>query len=151
VNPIKLAERIRELERSNTDLELQTRQLMDSQKAFENSHPGYLATPDRENQYDWLNELIQNLPIPLALVDTRSGKIVLMSEKNKELMDGMPLALPNHEFNERYYFLDVDGKRLTVDEWPRSRAMRGEVLNGELLLALFCRGNSKTDVSLETC
>jgi PAS domain S-box-containing protein len=86
-----------------------------------------------ENQSAWLGDLIRALPIPLALVEASTGKILSMSLKNEALMDGMPLELPTDDLNESYYFSDSSGKRLSVKDWPRSRTMRGEFLDGEQL------------------
>ena len=86
------------------------------------------------NQSAWLKEMVQSLPIPLVLAEAATGKLLSMSEKCKDLVEGFPAVGLNEATPQGFTFSDSSGKPLNQQDWPRFRAARGETLNGEQMI-----------------
>lgn len=87
-----------------------------------------------DSQYAWLGELVESLPIPLVLAETKTGKIISVSSETECAMEGYSIEELSDSPQNEFYFSDSTGNRLKMADWPRFRAARGSVLNGEELI-----------------
>lgn len=85
-----------------------------------------------ENQQRWLEELLNRLPKPLFLFDPKTKKSTFSNVAADRLLGvryaGQSSASLYGDEIVSYY---VDGRKMTGDEIPSSRAIRGETLQGD--------------------
>jgi len=83
-----------------------------------------------DDQYNWLKEMIRVLPVPMSLVESKTGTFVSASEPMEVLFSGYPKSVDDFE-KSGVFCADENGNRLASANWPRMRAARGEEMNKE--------------------
>jgi PAS domain S-box-containing protein len=84
-----------------------------------------------ENRYAWLQEMVRAMPVAMVLTEAVSGKVVTLSAEAKAFYGKIPRVPAELSYDGSLYFMDSTGARLNTESWPRLRAARGEILNGE--------------------
>jgi signal transduction histidine kinase len=85
-----------------------------------------LASLDAEQRR--LDVLLQHIPVGVVFAEAPSGRIVMRNRQAVELLGERELDSPD------WTIARPDGTSMTRDEWPISRALRGEVVRNEELL-----------------
>lgn len=85
-----------------------------------------LASLDEEQRR--LDVLLQHIPVGVVFAEAPSGRIVMRNRQAIELLGERELDSPD------WTIVRPDGTSLTRDEWPISRAVRGEVVRNEEIL-----------------
>jgi len=83
-----------------------------------------------ENQYNWLKEMVHQIPLPLFLVETKSGAVVSMSATADVILKEFPKSALD-TFQPAAFFANDEGQKLPLESWPRMRAVNGEELSNE--------------------
>jgi PAS domain S-box-containing protein len=85
-----------------------------------------------KNQQEWLNIILDKLPVPVMLFEASSGDVRFMNEAARNSEFYIPKSIPDDLSN--ILLTDIAGKRLTKEEIPRFRISRGDaVKNFEML------------------
>ncbi len=85
------------------------------------------ASRDRlEQQQQWLEGVLDLLPLPVVLSEPRTGKLLLTNKLAEELLAGQE--------GKDFYFTDRDGQLIPDEQTPRQRAARGEELRSVELI-----------------
>jgi PAS domain S-box-containing protein len=74
----------------------------------------------------WLEELLERLPVALALVQEGTGQVTFANRLAVRTLGGL-LAAGSASAG---WWSDVEGQRLPVEQAPQARVARGEVLEG---------------------
>jgi PAS domain S-box-containing protein len=83
---------------------------------------------DLEAERARLEALLQQLPEGLMIAEAPSGRIVLANERLEEIL-GIPRSELHHiAGGEAYRGFDVSGRELRPEDWPLSRAVKGETV-----------------------
>lgn len=81
---------------------------------------------DLEAERARLEALLQQLPEGLMIAEAPSGRILMANERLEEIL-GIPRSELHHiAGGEAYQGFDVDGRQLRPEDWPLSRAVKGE-------------------------
>lgn len=85
-----------------------------------------------ENQQRWLEAVLDLLPLPVLMLAPDSGRIVFRNQAVDRMYGGpLPLDVPVNRFGESFHLTDAHGRRLSAEEFPSARVIRGEHLEGE--------------------
>ncbi len=76
-----------------------------------------------------LNTIIEAIPDPLIIYDSQ-GRIIQHNHVAQEFNSAQQLHTPLSGATTPYDLYSADGRLLSLDEWPFSRALRGETLVG---------------------
>lgn len=88
-----------------------------------------------ENQQRWLEEVLNRLPKPLFFFDPKTAKSTFSNAAADRLMGTKYEGnRPVDIYGESIVAYHVDGRRMSQDEIPSSRTIRGENLNGDEIL-----------------
>jgi signal transduction histidine kinase len=90
-----------------------------------------LARQAVESQQMWLEAVLDLMPMPVVMVDPRSGELTF-SNAAADRLNGrlLPKHVPASKYAEVLHVTDMEGRRLTEAEMPTVRAARGEKLEG---------------------
>lgn len=77
----------------------------------------------RESQVQ-LSAVIEHVPVGIGLFDTE-GRYLMTNPRLQELVGDV---LPSHDPRSRWRAYDVEGRLLSPEEYPNSRALRGETV-----------------------
>jgi len=86
-----------------------------------------LRTLDDERRR--LHVLLQHVPAGVIFAEAPSGRVVLHNRHAREIL-GFDLTASDGEGYARWTRIDGSGRLLTPDEWPLTRALRGELVRG---------------------
>ncbi|QSQ28441.1 PAS domain-containing protein [Pyxidicoccus parkwayensis] len=106
-----------------------------------------LARQAVESQQMWLEAVLDLMPMPVVMVDPRSGELTSSNAAADRLHGGsLPRAVPSAEYPGVFHVTDLKGRRLDKEELPTARVARGEKLedmeviwhtqSGELVLSI---------------
>jgi signal transduction histidine kinase len=82
-----------------------------------------------QSEREWLESLLDRLPVPIMLIDPPTGRLTFKNEEAKGLGLHIPSTL-SPENEEKYFATDTQGERIPLSELPRHRVARGETLSG---------------------
>ncbi|WP_164021392.1 ATP-binding protein [Pyxidicoccus trucidator] len=92
-------------------------------------------------QQEWLQSVLQRLPVPLILVESGTARILFANTKADEHWGApFPTALTEDDYARAFTLRDMEGRALAATEYPAVRAARGETLTGLQYLADTPRG-----------
>lgn len=100
------------------------RELLEAQRRVEAER---LRSETNRNQQRWLEAVIAALPMPLALVAPGSGQTLLANRAAQGLAGGCLAYREARALHADARFRGANGRLLTDDELPLTRAARGEV------------------------
>lgn len=104
------------------------RELIDGQKHAEQLR-GYAQ--DSHNQRHWLETVMNLLPMPMLLVDTRRTRVMFANRAAEQLAGGqLPLATEKGLSPPHSYATDQIGTPIPPELMPLARVARGEALSG---------------------
>ena len=85
-----------------------------------------------ENQKLWFEQAMNCLPKPLFLVDLKSGKVSFSNAAAKKML-GLDYTDKSRldVYNNDVQLHDLDRKRISYDQMPSSRVVRGEDVKGD--------------------
>ncbi|WP_426748978.1 ATP-binding protein [Myxococcus faecalis] len=90
-----------------------------------------LARHAVENQQRWLEAVLDSMPLPVVMAEPGTGNLVFSNAAADRLHgQHIPTRVPASEYGALFHVTDLQGRRLTGDELPSSRAARGEKLEG---------------------
>jgi PAS domain S-box-containing protein len=82
-------------------------------------------------QHDWLEGVLNLMPVPLLLVEPGSARVLFANRAADELAGGsFPRGRPAEEYHLVYHCTDAEGRRIPDDQMPGVRVARGERLDG---------------------
>jgi signal transduction histidine kinase len=88
-----------------------------------------LARQAMENQQKWLEAVLDLMPTPVVMAEPGTGNLVFSNEAADRLNGQLiPKDVPATRYGETFHVTDLEGRRLTSDEIPSTRAARGETL-----------------------
>jgi PAS domain S-box-containing protein len=82
-----------------------------------------------QSERQWLESLLDRLPVPVTLIDPTTGEFTFKNEEAKSLGLRLPAVL-SQEMEAKYFATDTQGRRIPASEMPRFRVARGETLSG---------------------
>ena len=82
-----------------------------------------------QNEFRWLELVLNKVEAAILLVDPKTGNLVFSNEAAAKMTGG--LALHIDDYTDEYHFVDEEGRNVPKEDWPRSRAIRGEIVNGQ--------------------
>ncbi|WP_240360251.1 PAS domain-containing sensor histidine kinase [Pyxidicoccus caerfyrddinensis] len=90
-----------------------------------------LARQAVESQHMWLEAVLDLMPLPVVMVDPRTGELT-SSNAAADRLHGQFVSrdMPSAEDSEVFHVTDLKGRRLDREEMPAARAARGEKLEG---------------------
>jgi PAS domain S-box-containing protein len=92
-------------------------------------------------QQEWLQSVLQRVPVPLMLVERGTARILFANAKADEYWGApFPRADTEEEYGRAFSLMDLEGRPLPTSEFPGLRAARGETLVGMRYLANTPRG-----------
>lgn len=80
-----------------------------------------------------LDTLIAQLPIGLAIAEAPSGRLLLQNERGAAILGHDLLPADEVTDYQQYGAVHADGQPYAPDEYPLARALRGEMVQSELL------------------
>lgn len=86
-----------------------------------------------ENQQLWMEAVLNRLPVALVMADPGTGEYLFVNDQARQLFGLVMKPESDHMRNYKPYFEveDLQGRRLTPDQFPSARAARGEILINE--------------------
>jgi PAS domain S-box-containing protein len=81
-----------------------------------------------------LQVVLDNIPAGVVLAEAPTGRIVLGNAQVQRILGHPVLFSSSSEAYGEWMGFHADGRRVEPDEWPLTRALRGEVVPGEDLL-----------------
>ncbi len=89
------------------------------------------AEEQLRNQQQWLEEVLNFMPIPLLLIEPGTARVTFANRAADELAGGeFPKGIPAAEYHTAYYCTDADGNLIPNEQMPGVRVARGERLHG---------------------
>ena len=93
------------------------------------------------DQQEWLQSVLQWLPVPLLLVECGTARILYANAKATEHWGTTyPRVNSENDYAREFTLMDTDGRVLPPSEYPAVRAARGERVKGLQLLTRTPRG-----------
>ncbi|WP_164001504.1 ATP-binding protein [Pyxidicoccus caerfyrddinensis] len=90
---------------------------------------------------EWLQSVLQWLPVPLILVERDTARILFANTKADDYWGTtFPRAMSEGDYARAFSLVDLTGRELAPSEYPAVRASRGESISGLQLLARTPRG-----------
>jgi PAS domain S-box-containing protein len=79
-------------------------------------------------QQDWLNTILDRIPVPIILVEAVTGNVRFLNESARNYEFQIPKEIHKEE-DPVFFAADAHGKRLSFEDMPRMRVARGEDIN----------------------
>ncbi len=109
-----------------------------------------LARQAVESQQMWLEAVLDLMPLPVVMVDPRSGELTFSNAAADRLHGKLiPKHVPASRNAEVFHVTDMAGRRLDTSEIPPARAARGEKLEGLEVIWHTVAGERFVSVSSE--
>ncbi|RYZ49577.1 MAG: PAS domain S-box protein, partial [Proteobacteria bacterium] len=101
-----------------------------------------------ESQQEWLEAILNRMPVGLVMVEKGTGFLIMVNEAANRMM-GRELPLKGSEalYESLVELIDSEGRRLSFDEFPSTRAARGETIRDEIIQWRTEEGNYYISVS----
>ncbi len=78
-------------------------------------------------QQQWLQKILDLVPTPLILMEPETGRMKFANQAAHQMAGGkFPLNIPAGKFDQFFQLTDFDGNSLLPEEFPASRALKGE-------------------------
>lgn len=104
------------------------REIIDGQKHAEQLRS---YAQESHNQRHWLETVMNLLPMPMLLVDTRRTRVMFANRAAEQLAGGqLPLPTSEDKASPQSYATDLLGTPIPPDQMPLARVARGETLRG---------------------
>jgi PAS domain S-box-containing protein len=82
-----------------------------------------------QSERQWLESLLDRLPVPVTLVDPATGEVSFKNQEAKALGIQIPTVLST-ETEAKYFATDAQGRRIPTSEMPRFKVAKGEAISG---------------------
>ena len=81
-----------------------------------------------ETQHARLNAIVESIPAGIIVAEAPDGRIVMQNSKVEEVLRQPLLPPAGVSTDDHWNAYDADGRRVTSDELPLARGLRGEVV-----------------------
>ncbi|ACK71245.1 multi-sensor hybrid histidine kinase [Gloeothece citriformis PCC 7424] len=117
--------------------------------AIENSrlhHQLQQATRQQQDSLTLLEAVIQQMPAGLAIVESKTGRIILQNDQLRQILGNRPLSTELLEnYHHLYEVYHPNGHPYKIEELPLMRSrQQGEVVKSEEMLLVWTDGTQKT-------
>jgi PAS domain S-box-containing protein len=86
-----------------------------------------------EEDRRWLEAVLDQMPIPLLLIDLETGCATFANHASDAIAGGrFPLGPVREELPRRFRVTDERARELPIDQWATIRASRGEKVEGQM-------------------
>jgi PAS domain S-box-containing protein len=103
-----------------------------------------------ENQQQWLEAILDRMPVGLMMVEKGTGLIVMVNEAANHMFgQQFPLRSAPSVYEELMHLINSEGRRLGFEEFPSTRAARGEKIRDEVIQWRTSRGNYYISLSAD--
>jgi signal transduction histidine kinase len=86
-------------------------------------------------EQQWLEAVLNRTPIPLVLLDRRSGRATFANRAANTMAGGtFPLGIPREQYLRHYRLTDEQERDVPLDQLPPVRAARGEKVERQLVV-----------------
>jgi len=86
-------------------------------------------------EQQWLEAVLNRTPMPLVLVEPRSGRTTFANRAANTMAGGtFPLGIPREEYLRYYRLTDEQERDLPLDQMPTVRAARGEKVERQMVV-----------------
>lgn len=110
-------------------LAIENARLYERERAARAEAETLVAELSRQRQ--WLEDLLDLLPITVLMVDTAEGRMVFANKAADAMAGGtFPRSQNATEFATHYQLTDLEGNPVPLEQMPSSRAAHGETLRG---------------------
>jgi PAS domain S-box-containing protein len=76
-----------------------------------------------------LEAVLSYFPEGIMIASVPDGELILMNRAGRDLSEGISPTTPLNEYGKDWVLNDIDGRRVEIEDWPLSRAFRGESVN----------------------
>ncbi|MFQ4142612.1 PAS domain S-box protein [Chlorogloeopsis sp. ULAP02] len=92
------------------------------------------AEEAQDNQRQWLEAVLNLLPIPLIFVEPETARFTFFNQEVKQMAGSeIPSDRPAGVYDVNFYCTDATGRLIPPDQLPAVRVARGEKIDGEEL------------------
>jgi signal transduction histidine kinase/ActR/RegA family two-component response regulator len=123
-----VAERTAELLQANEKLQAKIEELTESKRLEQLLQR---QAQVQTNQRQWLEAVLNLLPIPLVFIDPQTGYFTFANQAANEMAGGeIPEERPAGMYNSEFYCTDATGQLIPPDQLPAVRLTKGEKIYG---------------------
>ena len=91
------------------------------------------AALDRDAERRQLLTVLDQSPLAIVVAEAPSGRFLFLNSRVAEIFGTSPVSRGVLDYSAHYRGFHLDGRPIEPDEWPMSRALRGESVWNEVL------------------